>query len=371
MNLLPVPLQQVDRTYVSYRGDRFSYFGGCDYFRLASHPKVLRAVRESLSTFGLNVSASRATTGNHRLYDRLETELARFFDTEAALLVSNGYITNLAVAQALAGEFSHAILDARAHPSLADAAQFLDCPIVKFHHRDVEDLGRLLQRLGRGICPILLTDGMFSNDGSLAPLKAYLRILPRDSQVLLDDAHGAGVLGKTGKGTLECAGVSRNRIIQTVTLSKAFGVFGGAILGTRRLREQFFSRSPVVPASTPLPLPLACAALEAVEILRTESHLRDRLRRNTDRVKKTLRAGGVSDEPTPGPVVSLVPRDNREAQLLERSLLRQKIWPALIQYPGGPAGGYFRFAISSEHRARQLDQLERALTEARAHHGAT
>src|SRR3989441_8422213 len=158
MNSLPSPLQQVDRKYVSYRGKRLSYFGGCDYFRLASHPNVLRAAREGLATFGLNVSASRATTGNHRLYERLEIELARFFNVETALLVPNGYITNLTVAQTLAGRFSHALLDARAHPSLADAAQLLDCPIVKFRHRDVEELGRVLRRLGSGVRPILLTE---------------------------------------------------------------------------------------------------------------------------------------------------------------------------------------------------------------------
>jgi len=265
MNSLPSPLQQIDRKYVLYRGKRFSYFGGCDYFRLASHPKVLRAAREGLATFGLNVSASRATTGNHQLYDRLELELANFFDVETALLLPNGYITNLAVAQTLAGRFSHALVDGRAHPSLEDAAQFLECPIVKFHHRDVEDLARVLRRLGSGVRPILLTEGMFSHDGSVAPLEAYLKVLPKDSLVLLDDAHGAGVLGKTGKGTAEYAGVSRRRIIQTVTLSKAFGVYGGAILATRRLREQIIARSRLFTGSTPLPLPLASAALEAVD----------------------------------------------------------------------------------------------------------
>jgi 7-keto-8-aminopelargonate synthetase-like enzyme len=318
-----------------------------------------------LAKFGLNVSASRATTGNHRLYNELEIELARFFDVESALLVPNGYITNLAVAQTLVGNFSHALLDARAHSSLADAAQFLDCPIVKFQHRDVEDLGRVLRRLGLGVRPILLTEGMFSHDGSVAPLKAYLKILPKDSLILLDDAHGAGVLGKTGKGTAEFAGVSRRRIIQTVTLSKAFGAYGGAILATRQLREQLIARSRLFAGSTPLPLPLASAALEAVDILRNGSRLRARLQRNADRLKAALSEAGFSEERTPGPVVSLVPRHDREAQLLKRSLLRRRILPVFIQYPGGPAGGYFRFAISSEHTNTQLDHLMRALTEGR------
>jgi 7-keto-8-aminopelargonate synthetase-like enzyme len=150
-----------------------------------------------------------------------------------------------------------------------------------------------------------------------------------------------------------------------VTLSKAFGVYGGTILATRRLREQIIARSRLFTGSTPLPLPWASAALEAVDILRNGSRLRARLQRNVDRLKTALCVAGFSEEPTPGPVVSLVPRHDGEEHVLKRALLRRKILPAFIQYPGGPAGGYFRFAISSEHTNTQLDHLTRALTEAR------
>src|SRR6185436_19832805 len=133
---LAEPLQQIDRTYVLHRGRRLSYFAGCDYFRLSSHPEVLRALRDGLDRFGLNVSASRKTTGNHALYGQLEHKLAEFFGVEAAVLVSNGYMTNLAVAQALAGEFTHALIDERSHGCLFDAAKLLDCSLLSFKHRD-------------------------------------------------------------------------------------------------------------------------------------------------------------------------------------------------------------------------------------------
>jgi hypothetical protein len=122
---LAEPLQQIDRTYVQWRGKKLTYFGGCDYFRLASHPEIIRAVQEGLQQFGLNVAASRFTTGNHELYGRLERKLCRFFRTESATLLSNGYATNIVAAQALAGEFSHALIDSRAHQSLRDCTQFL------------------------------------------------------------------------------------------------------------------------------------------------------------------------------------------------------------------------------------------------------
>src|SRR5712664_1592648 len=121
----PEPLQQVERTFVRFRGRKLSYFSGCDYFRLSSHPQVIAALKEGVEKYGLNVAASRLTTGNHVLYEQLEQRLAGFFGAENALLVSGGYATNLIVAQALAGSFSHAIVDEKAHPSLWDAARVL------------------------------------------------------------------------------------------------------------------------------------------------------------------------------------------------------------------------------------------------------
>jgi 7-keto-8-aminopelargonate synthetase-like enzyme len=114
----PEPLQQVDRTYVLYRDRRLSYFAGCDYYRFASHPAVIRAARESIGSDGLNVAASRLTTGNHAVYHELEQALGEFFCSETALLVPTGYLTNLAVAQTLSGMFTHVFIDDAAHPSL-------------------------------------------------------------------------------------------------------------------------------------------------------------------------------------------------------------------------------------------------------------
>jgi 7-keto-8-aminopelargonate synthetase-like enzyme len=260
----PVPLQQVDRTCVIFRGRKLSYFSGCDYFRMASHPAVLQAVKNGVSRFGLNVAASRLTTGNHQLYRQLERKLAEFFHAEAALLVSTGYLTNLAVCQALAGEFSHALVDEKAHVCLQDAARFLGCPVLRFRHRDVGDAVRLVKRCGKRARIILLTDGMYSGQGIAAPLAEYLRRLPKTALMLVDDAHGAGVLGQQGRGTPEFTGAQRRRLVQTLTLSKAFGVYGGVVLSSPGIRRRIIERSRVFVGSTPLPLPLVNAALTSV-----------------------------------------------------------------------------------------------------------
>lgn len=362
MVLEPEPLQSVDRTYVRFRGRKLSSFSGCDYFRLASHPEVLRAAHDGLEKFGLNVSASRLTTGNHTLYQNLESRLATFFDARSAVLLPDGYLAPLAAAQALAGKFSHALLDAKAHPALQDAAKFLNCPVSSFRHRDPNDCGRALRKCGQGARPILLTDGMFSYDGSVAPVKAYLALLPADGLILVDDAHGAGVLGGTGKGTIETEAVDRRRVVQCITLSKAFGASGGAVLGSRALREAILSRSRIFIGSTPLPLPVAGAALAAVRILRRDHQLRLRLSRNTGYVRAALRDAGLDTPENPGPIIPISVRGERETRDLKRNLLAARIYPPFLKYPGGPEEGSFRFVISSEHSHSQLDNLLRVLT---------
>jgi 7-keto-8-aminopelargonate synthetase-like enzyme len=359
----PESLQQVRRTYVRYHGRELSYFTGCDYFRLASHPRILKAITTGLHKFGLNVAASRRTTGNHAVYVTLEKQLTQFFGAEAALLVNTGYLTNLTVAQTLAGNFSHALVDEKSHLSPADAAQFLNCPVLKFKHRDVENFAATLRRCGRGARPVVLTDGMFAGDGSVAPLRAYLKLLPRDGLLLVDDAHGAGTLGANGGGTVELEGVDRKRIVQCVTLSKAFGCYGGAILCSKKLRTQIVAHGSMFIGSTPLPLPLAHAASVALQMVKQDRTLRQRLNRNAEFVKRELRHAGMDLPDAPGPIIQFLLPSAAKNRRLRRALLAAGIYPSFINYPGAPAGGYFRFVISSEHTQAQLQQLVTVLKE--------
>ena len=360
---LAAPLQQIDRTWVRYQGRRLAYFGGCDYYRLASHPAVLAAVRDGLRRYGLNVSASRLTTGNHALYEKLELDLARFFRFPAAVLVSCGYLADLVAAQALAGACSHALMDERAHPSLRDAAPFLGCPVKSFRHRDARDLARLVRRCGPNARPLVLTDGLFAHDGSVAPLDEYLDALPPAGLLLVDDAHGAGTLGAHGRGTAEHLSAPTRRVVQTCSLGKAFGAFGGAILGPEWLRRNIVASSRMFIGHTPPPLPLVCAALKAIDILRKHPALPRRLRANTEFVKSRLRDAGIPAPPEhPGPMVAVAPASVPAASRLRKALLAQGIYPSFIHYPGGPAAGYFRFALSSEHTRAQLERLVAALT---------
>ena len=306
------------------------------------------------------MAASRCTTGNHALYLELEKQSAKFFGAEAAVLVSTGYVTNLAVAQTLAGEFSHVLLDNSTHVAQADAANLFNCPVLKFKHRDVADFKRNLKRCGRGARPVVLTDGLFSYEGAVAPLRAYLKLLPRDGLVVVDDAHGAGTIGANGRGAVEVEGVSRERIVQCITFSKAFGVYGGAILSSKKLRNKIVERSPLFKGSTPLPLPLVNAAIASLALVKKDRSLRTRLNRNANWAKDELRKTGFPLPDNPGPIIPFVVPVARIAAL-RKALLNAGIYPSFIRYGNGPATGYFRFVISSEHTQAQLRSLTETL----------
>jgi 7-keto-8-aminopelargonate synthetase-like enzyme len=207
---------------------------------------------------------------------------------------------------------------------------------------------------------------MFSHDGSVAPLREYLKLLPARALLLVDDAHGVGVLGSTGKGSLEYADVKRQRVVQCITLSKAFGVYGGAVLTSGDLREKIVTTSRAFAGTTPLPPPLAGAAITAIKIIQAEPSRRKKLRDNTAHLRERLRVGGWDLPEFPGPIVRLPSLDDRRADKLKNQLLAANIYPPFLKYGKASAGGFFRFVISSEHTRVQLDNLARVLISFRA-----
>jgi 7-keto-8-aminopelargonate synthetase-like enzyme len=314
-----------------------------------------------LDNFGLGVAASRLTTGNHPLFGALEADLARFFGVAKALAVPAGYAADPIAAQGLKGEATHTLLDCRAHASLREAADLLGRPLAEFAHRDATDLRRQLRALPATARPLVFTDGVFGHDGSIAPLADYLAVLPARGRLLVDDAHGAGVVGHNGRGVAEVCDVADPRLIITGTLSKAFGASGGFVLGSATLIRNIVSRSRWFGASTPMSLPAAAAAMEAIEILRGDLAMRARLRQNTAWLKAAARAVGHSVPDNVSPILAVAPENQAQAGRLRRRLLQQGIYPSLVRYPGGPEAGYFRFAVSSEHSRRQLERLAAAL----------
>jgi 8-amino-7-oxononanoate synthase len=364
--LLPAPLRVVDGTWVVVADRKLSIFAGCDYLGLSAHPALAQALTTAALAEGVSARAGRKTTGNHPLLVELEAALAEFFDAPTATVLSWGYAATLAAAQALAGDFTHAFVDEKAHHAVQDAAIFLGPGTrrQKFRHGDADDLARRLRRLGARARPLVLTDGVFAYDGGIAPLPAYLDALPRRGMLLVDDAHGAGVLGANGRGTPEhwqLGPKARARLVHVFTLSKAFGAGGGVVLGPPALRRALAQKSRVFGGSTSLSLPLAAAARAALPEARDPAR-RERLRANVAHVRAALRDSGLpAGVPSPSPIVAIFPKTAAEAEALRTRLDLAGIFPSFIHYAGGPASGYFRLAVSSEHTPQQVSALAAVL----------
>lgn len=352
----------VGRTGVLFEGRELTFFGGNDYHRLSRHPEVVQALIDGAQSYGLSAAGSRVTTGNHPLYRRLETKLAEFFGTEAAALLSSGYMSNTALLQAIRDEFTILFLDEQAHPSLREAAAQSGLRTIVFRHYDLQDLMTHRPTLALEERPLLLTDGVTPNTGEPAPLGAYLTSLRKwDGHLLVDDSHGMGVLGATGKGSWEAAGLSRDRIYQTGTLSKALGGFGGVVVGTDALIRSLRKNSMGFVASTPMPIPVAAAALRSLELLAANPEMISQLSKRTLAFKEFLRSQGFQAAAGASPICSVTFFDAARNRVLSQHLLANGIYPSFINYPGCPPGGHFRFTLSGAHTEEQLHALRTAI----------
>ncbi len=351
----------MDRLFVASGRRRLLYFGGCDYLRLTSDPRIQAALTAGLARYGLNVAASRVTTGNHPLYTVAERAIARFFGVERALLCPTGYLAAMTAIEGWRGQFTHALVDECAHPCLAAGVRLAERPLLRFRHGEPKTLRAILKRLPAAARPLVVTDGVFAQDGFIPPLEQYLEILSRSGWLLVDEAHAAGVLGPRQRGAAEHSGIEDRRLLRSCTFSKAFGVFGGAVLGSTAAVDKIAGRSRTFAGSTPLPLPLVAALLKSLRIVRADTARRRRLAANTLWVKAALDRHGVPTTPGPAPIIS-VAAQRETAAALARRLRAAGIYPSFIRYPGAAATGHFRFAISSEHRPEHLERLVAVLT---------
>ncbi|MBL9171919.1 MAG: aminotransferase class I/II-fold pyridoxal phosphate-dependent enzyme [Verrucomicrobiales bacterium] len=357
------PLTFVDATHIRVGRRRLLYFGGCDYLGLAWHPDVRASMRKALTTGPTQTGASRTTTGEHRIYFEVEQALARFFQFPAAALVSCGYLAPLAALQALRPWVGSVVLNSESHACVRDAAAASGLPLLRMTDSHPDSLVRCLKRLPQGSRPVLLTDGTFGIRGGMAPVDAYLRHLPRRGWMVVDDAHGAGVVGPGGRGIVARYGIQDPRVAVTMSLAKAVGVSGGAVLGTGEVIQSLRKAGPYV-GSTAMPLAIPSGILAALRVIRREPGRIRRAqalqRRLFERLPEHPAVRGCPETP----VTAVNPSSPTEAEAVRRALLDAGILPTWIRYPGGAADGFFRFAVSAEHMESEVDLLAGALSTA-------
>ena len=334
---------------------------GCDYLGLSDDAVIREAWLKASASGPLQTGASRATTGDHPLYRRAEKAIADFLNEPAAVLTATGYLASLAVAQGLRDQATHVVVDASAHNCVQDGARLSGLPILSFASGDARALRSVLSNLPPSARPLVATDGVYGIRGGMAPLKDYLEAVPASGWLWVDDAHGLGSVGPTGRGSPEFFSLRDSRLIRSVTFSKALGVAGGAVIGDASLMEHVRTRAGAYLGSSAPPLAIAAAITAAVvRVDKLPGRVR-RLQELARRFSNALpsRPEILNDSRTP--VTAIHPRDAAQAQRLTEALTQAGFVPPWIRYPGGPGGGFFRIALKATHSRSQMDRLSRAI----------
>ena len=354
-------LESLSATIVRQDGIDLLAFHGCGYLGLAHDARVVAAAKEAIDTYGMSGLASRGTSGNLALHERLETRLAEFMGMEAALVLSDGYLADIALAAALKTAAGVVLLDADAHPALKDAALMSELQTFDYGQGDMMHATALLDRF-KDSSPLVMTDGIFAMQGRLAPVNELLRYLPPGGLILVDDCHGTGVLGANGRGTAELFGLDDERLLVTGSLAKALGSGGGFIAGSAQHISSVRRHAASFVGTTALAPPLAAAALESLRIIEAEPDRLTRLRANTGQLHRSARRIGAAIEArTLFPVLILEFNTAQEAERLSAALHIEGIFAPAIQYPQASRQGTVRIAVNSEHTAAEIRRLEETL----------
>ncbi len=371
MESAPGPITVLD-------GRECLYFAGTGYLGLQANPDVLAAAVAGAQRYGMHSATTRAGFGNSPPVLEVERRTAEFLDCRQACYLVSGYASNFALAAAVREEIDLAFIDEAAHDCLSEATRWLDLarPPISFRHRDAGHLGELLKNYGtRGQRLLVLTDGVFAASGRLAPLGDYLSILKQYSgaALLVDDAHGVGVLGEHGRGSLELTGIApaaintaegtqELRLLHSITLSKAIGGHGGAVAGSRAFLERLRSASGWFRGASAPAAPVAAATAKALELVHTRPELRRRLAENITHARQRLRELGLGIEDLPSAIVSFELASAAEMQRVQRSLLSAGIAIAHTRdYAGAGPDGMLRIAIFATHTRDMIDQLAATL----------
>jgi glycine C-acetyltransferase len=339
-----------------------------DYLGLTHHPRMREAALRAVRKFGAGSGAVRSIIGTMSLHEQLEAELAAFKHTAAVLTFQSGFTANTGVIPTVTGEQDLILSDSLNHASIIDGMRLSKAPRKVFPHKDMDALRSLLREAhdtgkedhsGPYRLILVVTDGVFSMDGDIAPLPAIVAAAEEydDVAVFVDDAHASGVLGRNGRGTVSHFGLDGRVAIQVGTLSKAVGVLGGYVAGSQALREVLIQRARPFLFSTSHPPAVAAACLEAIHIFQEEPELIDRLWANTKRFKAELTRLGFDTGHSETPITPIMLGDSGLTQRFSQRLFEEGVFGTTVLYPTVALDkARIRTIVSAAHSDDQLDQ---------------
>ena len=351
-------LESAQGAQVKVDGCDYLAFCSNDYLGLAAHPALIDAAGRGAAQYGVGAGASHLIVGHSAAHHQLELALAEFLDQPQALLFSTGYMANLGIVSALLGRNDVVLADKLNHASLNDAALLARARLVRYKHCDLAHLEQALSK-AQGRRKLVVTDAVFSMDGDIAPVPQLLALCERyDAMLLLDDAHGFGVLGEHGRGILEHFQVQSPRIITMATLGKAAGVFGACVAGSEVLIQTLIQRARTYIYTTALPPLLATALLASLHLFRQESWRRSHLRALIAEFKTHLQTQRWQLLPSDTPIQALVIGGNQETLAVAEALRAAGILVPAIRPPTVPKGqARLRISLSAAHRKEDVLRL--------------
>jgi len=353
------PIQEVKGNKVKVDGKEMIMVGSNNYLGLINHPRVMKAAKEAVDRYGVATCGSRFLNGTLDIHIELEKKLAEFMKKEVALAFSTGFQTNQGIISTLIGKGDLVITDKLVHASIIDACRLTYGDVHRFKHNDMADLEKTLSSLDKDAGKMVVVDGVFSMEGDLANLPKIVELSKKyNAKIMVDDAHGIGVMGKSGRGTCEHFGVEDGVDLVMGTFSKSIASLGGFVAGDAKVISyiKHFARALIFSASiTPASV---ATAIATVDIIQTEPERREKLWNITKKMKSGFQALGFNTGPTETPIIPVIVGNDETAFMLWRSLREDGIFTNPVIYPAVPKGqSLIRTSYSATHTEEELDTV--------------
>src|SRR5438270_4047809 len=359
-------LESAQDTEVTIEGRRLLNLSSNNYLGLTTHPRLTQAMIEATAQYGAGSGAVRTIAGTMAVHEALERKLADFKHTEASLVFQSGFTANVGVLQVMVQEGDVIISDELNHASIIDGIRLSKAERSIYRHRDVDDLERHLEKHRDKRVKLVVTDGVFSMDGDIAPLAGIVeRAEGFQALVMVDDAHASGVLGKNGRGSVNHFALDGRVDLQMGTLSKAIGVLGGYVAAPQPVRDFLIHRARPFLFSTSHPPGVAAAGIAAIDVLLAEPERIERLWKNTARFKAGLKRIGFETGASETPITPVIVGKGSVAMEFSDRLFKLGVFAQGIGYPTVPEGrARIRTIVTSVHTEKQLDRALEAFAKA-------
>lgn len=356
-------LESPQEPVVTIAGRRLINLSSNNYLGLCSHPDLKRASIEAVEKWGVGAGAVRTIAGTLTLHQQLEERLARFKGVEATLVLQSGFATNQAVINTLTREGDLIFSDELNHASIIDGCRLSKARTIRWPHKDVGALEEALEKNPTEGLALVITDGVFSMDGDIAPLPRIVEVAARyGAAVMVDDAHASGVLGKNGKGSVNHFGLDGRVPVQVGTLSKAWGAMGGYAAGSGNLREAMINAARPFLFSTSHPPAVAASLIAALDQVERTPELIVRLWANTRKMKAAMTEAGLDTMGSETPITPILIGEAEVAFEFSRRLFSRGVFAGALGFPTVPRGkARIRTIVSAAHTDAMLDEAVAAI----------